>query len=243
MGTSAPIWLSRRHAEVPPGEDWLGENERAVLASLRFERRRRDWRLGRWAAKCSLATALSVAPERLEVLAAADGAPEPWLDRERLPMSLSISHRAGRAIAVVSDAPQVVGCDLELVEPRSGAFVREWFAPDEQRLLRATPDAQRPQLANLIWSAKEAAAKVRREGLRVDPRRAVVRLLAEPARSGAWRELAVSWADGTPVTTGWWRVGSRWVIVVAGDPSSGPPLAAVRSRARGELGASHHPDG
>jgi 4'-phosphopantetheinyl transferase len=90
----------------------------------------------------------------------------------------------------------VVGCDLALVEPRSDAFVRAWLAPAEQ----AAPADERSRLANPLWTAKEASAKVRREGLRLDVRQAA-------ARTGApgtgWRPLAVEWAGGERMT-GWW---------------------------------------
>ena len=82
--------------------------------ALRMRRRRRDWRLGRFTAKAAVGAWLSVAPERVEILAAPDGAPEAWVDGERAPVSVSLSHRAGRALAVVAHAPAVVGCDLEL---------------------------------------------------------------------------------------------------------------------------------
>ena len=81
---------------------------------------------------------------RIEILAAADGAPEAWLDGERAPVSVSLSHRGGRALAAVAAAPAVVGCDLELVEPRSGAFVREWLAPAEQALVAALDGPSAP---------------------------------------------------------------------------------------------------
>ena len=42
-----------------------------------------------------------------------DGAPEAWRGDERLALSVSISHRRGRAIAAV--AGDAVGCDLEPV--------------------------------------------------------------------------------------------------------------------------------
>ncbi len=43
---NAPGWLSRREADVPTGEEWLGEREREVLAGLRIAPRRASWRLG-----------------------------------------------------------------------------------------------------------------------------------------------------------------------------------------------------
>ena len=103
-----------------------------MLAGLRIAPRRDAWRLGRWTAKAAASAFLALPPERIEILAAPDGAPEVWVSGERAAVSLSLSHRAGRALAVVAAAPAVVGCDLEVVEPRSDAFVREWLAEPEQ---------------------------------------------------------------------------------------------------------------
>ena len=218
-----PGWLSRCLADVPAGEDWLGIAERRVLGELHMERRRSDWRLGRWTAKAAVGMWLSVPPGRVEIHAAPDGAPEAWLDEERACVSVSLSHRAGRSLAVVADVPNVVGCDLELVEPRSGAFVREWLAPAEQRLLAAYGEGERAQLANLVWTAKEAAAKVRREGLRLDVRHAVVTPTDAGAPPGTWRALRVDWGDGPGATAGWWRAEAGCVMAIAGEPPPGPP--------------------
>jgi 4'-phosphopantetheinyl transferase len=220
---TAPGWLSRCLAEVPPGEDWLGPAERRALAGLRAERRRSDWRLGRWTAKLAVGMRLSVALERLEILAGGDGAPEVWFDGERAPVSLSLSHRAGRSLAVVADSPTVVGCDLELVERRSGAFLREWLTPAEQRLVASRGEGERVRLANLLWSAKEAAAKLRREGLRLDLRHAVVTPTLAPGPAGAWRALRVDWRDGPRGTAGWWRSEPGRVMAIAAEPPPGLP--------------------
>jgi 4'-phosphopantetheinyl transferase len=151
------------------------------------------------------------------LLAAADGAPEPWLDGAPVPASLSLSHRSGRAIAAVTAAPGVVGCDLELLEPRSAAFVRDWLAKEEQAL--AAGDSTR--LPNLVWTAKEAAAKVRREGLRLDVRSAVTRL--EDSSQDGWRRISVEWTGEGLLTRGWWREESPFVMVVARAPDGPPP--------------------
>ena len=221
-----PGWLIRCSADVPAGDAWLSARERRTAAGLRARRRRRDWRLGRFTAKAAVGAWLSIAPDRVEILAAADGAPEAWVDGERAPLSVSLSHRAGRALAVVAQAPGVVGCDLERVEPRSGAFVRGWLAPAEQGLLAAHAEADRPRLANLVWTAKEAAAKVRREGLRLDVRHAAVAPAGAGAQDGAWRALRVQWSDGGPPVSGWWRAEPGWVMTIAGDPAPPRPLEA-----------------
>jgi 4'-phosphopantetheinyl transferase len=228
---AAPGWLSRRAGDVPSGDAWLGVAEREVLAGLRCERRRDDWRLGRWTAKCAVGSWLGMEPERVAVLPAKDGAPEAWLDGLRpVPLSLSLSHREGMALAAVSHVPGHVGCDLELIEPRSDAFVREWLDPAEQRVVFGAPAAARALLANAIWSAKEAASKVLREGLRLDVRDAVVSLAAaDSTGAGVWHPAHVSWRGALPsgtssLITGWWRVEQPFVMVLLADP----PLSVPR---------------
>ncbi len=226
-----PGWLISRRGDVPPGDDWLGENEREVLAGLRVERRRSDWRLGRWTAKAALGRwfdLLDSPSNRIEVLAAADGAPEAWVDGRRAPVSISISHRAGRALAVIDATPAAVGCDLEVVEPRSDAFVSDWLAPSEQRLVIEGDESRRALLANLIWTAKEAAAKVRREGLRLDVRSAVVSL-PDAAATSHWRPISVDWPDGAAPTRGWWRAEPGWVMTIAAEPGPAVPRKLVRT--------------
>lgn len=220
-------WLTRSSAEVPAGDDWLGPREREVLARLRIEKRRSDWRLGRFAAKSAVGRRLDVPYTSVEIVAAADGAPEAWLGSEPAPASISLSHRGDWAIAAVCDPSVAVGCDLELIEPRSEAFVREWLAPPEQAAVLAVEGDERARVANLIWTAKEAAAKVRRGGLRLNVRHAVVTLGEGPED---WRPLSVHWGEDG-VTSGWWRADDGWAMALAAEPAPGPPLeldAAVR---------------
>jgi 4'-phosphopantetheinyl transferase len=230
MGT--PGWLSQRQADVPPADWWLGEHERHVLAGLRFERRRDDWRLGRWTAKAALSGWLGVSCTRIEVLAAPDGAPEAWVDGLPASVAVSLSHRGGRGLALVDSAPGSVGCDVELVEPRSDAFVREWLSASERQLVWGCDELRRPLMANLIWTAKEAAAKVRREGLRLDVRRAVVTVCdaaPDAALTRRWEPLRVDWPDGGGTTRGWWRGEPGWVMAVAADPAPAQPRELVHS--------------
>jgi 4'-phosphopantetheinyl transferase len=220
---TAPGWLTSSLAEVPEGDGWLGICERRALEPLGVEKRRADWRLGRWTAKAAVAAWLSLPLSRIEILAGSDGAPEAWLDGDRAPVSVSLSHRGGRALAAVTAAPAVIGCDLELVEPRSGAFIREWLAPAEQQLVETFGEPERDRIANLVWTAKEAAAKVRREGLRLDVRRAAVELPDAAVPADTWRPLSVDWPQEGATTAGWWRDEPGWVMAILGEPAPARP--------------------
>ena len=216
-------WLTRSLVDVPGGDHWLTSGERDVLAGLRFPKRRADWRLGRWTAKAAVGLWLDVAPASVAVLSGPDGAPAAWIGDAPAPVALSLSHRGGRALAVVARAGCTVGCDLELIEPRSGAFVAEWLAPDEQRRAAAAAATDRARLVNAIWTAKEAAAKVRREGLRLDLRTAVTHLDGAGVDQPGWRPSRVDWEAEEHRTSGWWRAEPRWVMAVASEPAAPPP--------------------
>lgn len=53
----------------------------------------------------------------------------------------------------------IFGCDLELIEPRSDAFVSDYFTADEKTLVHQTPVEKRALLLALIWSGKKARSK------------------------------------------------------------------------------------
>jgi 4'-phosphopantetheinyl transferase len=205
------VWLTRSLADVPGDDGWLTDTERAVLATLVYPKRRSDWRLGRWTAKAVVVAVTGAARESVSVLAARDGAPEAFVDGRPAGVSMSISHRAGRALAVAG--PGQVGCDLEIVEPRSRAFAEDWLTAAEREW--AADDHLR---TNAVWTVKEAAAKVRREGLRLDFRSAEATL---DDGTGPWRAFVVEWGDRT--TRGWWRAEGGWVMAVAAEPATGPP--------------------
>jgi 4'-phosphopantetheinyl transferase EntD len=225
---TAAGWSICRAADVPDGDEWLSSAERSDQQRLFIDKRRGDWRLGRWVAKSVVASVAGVERARVSIVAAADGAPEALVDGIPTDLSLSISHREGTGLAVVGAGGTVVGGDLEVIEPRTDRFVREWFSSQEQALVAAAgADGRHDEMACLVWSAKEAAAKVLREGLRLDVRQAVVSL--DPAEPVAgWQPSSVHWAgshpdDGRRVISGWWRIDGSLVITVAADPASPPP--------------------
>jgi 4'-phosphopantetheinyl transferase len=220
----APGWLTRSLADVPAADAWLSGRERQTLAGLRMAERRAHWRLGRWTAKQAIAAWTGEPATTVEITVSSRGAPQALVAGEPARLGLSLSHRAGRAFVVVTGPEVSIGCDLELAEPRSGAFARTWLAPDERARVEAAGDPGRTRLANLIWAAKEAAAKARGEGLRLDVRDAVVELDWDSAGRRKWRPLDVRWERERRTASGWWREEQRWVLVSVGCPATGPPF-------------------
>lgn len=162
------------------------------------------------------------APERFEILAASDGAPEAWLDGERLPWVISLSHRDGVAICAVAPAGVALGCDLERVEPRSAAFVEDYFTAAERDRIVNTPNEGRDALVNALWAAKEAALKALRTGLRRDTRSVEVTHVGE---GEGWRALRVEDGIGARAFGGLFRLDGGRVVTVLGDP----PVLDVRA--------------
>lgn len=225
--TGSPLrWLAQGEGHVPPGRDWLSTREADRVAGMRFAKRRNDFLVSRWTAKQALARTLDrrpAHPSQVEVRPAPTGAPLAYLLGAPAPVSISLTDRGGWAVCLVGPPDIRVGCDLELVEARSDAFVADWFTPAEQGLV-ATANSDRDVVANLVWSAKESALKVLQTGLRRATRSVEVRLHEEHV--GPWRALSVRAVEGD-VFPGWWcRHGDFLLTVATGRPTP-PPESLV----------------
>ncbi len=231
VGAAHPvIWCRQTSDDVPTGDDWLTAPERAVQTRFVVPKRLADWRLGRWTAKSALHAAVGVAEGEVSVIAADDGAPEAYVDGERAALSLSISHREGVGIAAVGQPGITVGIDLEVVEPRTDAFIRDWFGEIDQQRIAVADD--RYQMACLRWSIKEAAVKLLRTGLRLDVRSMEVRLGIE-AGIGLWRPWQVHSPDLDVPVEGWSLVDHGWITALATSPRLPrvpPPASRVDHR-------------
>lgn len=227
-----PWWLAKSHEEIPADLEWLSSEEHRHLERLRVEKRRQDWLLGRWTAKSALLQSpyflgSGTAPEDLTVCQAADGAPEALLRGRALPLTLSISHRSGRGLCVLASEVLQVGCDLEIVEARSPAFLQDYFTPNEQAALRAVPANDRDRIATLFWGAKESALKALRLGLRADTRRIRVELPAESEADEKWCNLVVRDGESKREFGGWFRMLEGLTLVVVSSPRTEAPVSLV----------------
>jgi 4'-phosphopantetheinyl transferase len=220
-------WHSAREDEVPSGLEWLSPRERERADRMRYAKRRIDFLLGRYTAKSALLGVLDTAlrPDldalaRVEIGNASDGAPEPKLDGSAAPVSLSMTDRAGWAVCLLGPQGRSLGCDLELVEPRTDLFIRDYLTAREAAAVMERPaGAERDLAANLAWSAKESALKVLRTGLRRDTRSVEVSYGTRDHEG--WHQLAVT-VDEARVFPGWWQRFGDFVLTVAAD--DGDPL-------------------
>ncbi len=217
-------WLEQTSADVPAGEDWLAAEECVRLSRLRVLKRRADWCLGRWTAKCAVSALLATPGLRLadvSVRPAASGAPEIFVRGQPAPLTISLTHSSGVAVCAISRSG-ALGCDLELVEPRSRAFVADYFTAEEREFIGHAVEADRVRLINLLWSAKESALKALRVGLRRDTRDLLVTAVDDGTRND-WRPIDVRCASGENFR-GWWRERGNLVCTVVASPPPSQPI-------------------
>jgi 4'-phosphopantetheinyl transferase len=221
-------WLIQSLPDLPATTEWLTAEERSRLAAFRFEKRRREWLLGRWTAKRLIQAVVAQAgltPVPLgafEIQVAPDGAP---LALWRRPggarrFALSLSHSHGSALgALLPSQPRALGADLERIAPREAAFAGDYFTLAEQAQVMCASPRLHDTLVTALWSAKEAALKAARLGLTVDARAVECRLAPPSAALSSWAAFDVRWDRGRlpdpPPLQGWWRLANGFVLTLA----------------------------
>ncbi len=226
-------WLAVGEHTIPDGTDWLSPREAARTAGMRFTKRRTEYRLRRLAGKRAVAAALGRPTDAaglasIQLLNRPGGAPYVVVDGAEVPMDVSLTDRAGWAVCLVGAHGEFVsgtlGVDLEIVEPRSPGFVSDYFTPPEQAYVAAeggVTHVDGQAAANLIWSAKEAALKVLRVGLRADTRVVEV-TVGEQVRPDGWAPLLIDVVTGERFP-GWWRRDGRYLLTLATRHTMAPP--------------------
>jgi 4'-phosphopantetheinyl transferase len=229
-------WLAHGEDDVPASTDWLSPHERDHLATIRFTKRRDEYVTRRWTTKQAIATVLDLdrapaALARIEIRHRESGAPYVQLDGSMAAVDVSMSDRSGWAVCLVGApgtlASGTVGVDLEVVEPRSARFVADYFTLRERTYVGDLPADRHDEVANLIWSAKEAALKVQQVGLRVDTRTVDVDLHDDPPANG-WSAMTVTGHNGP--MPGWWRRAGSFLLTIAfAEPAEPPQLLSTSS--------------
>jgi 4'-phosphopantetheinyl transferase len=224
---SEVTWFSAGLANVAVADTWLDPVLADRLGRMRYTKRLVEARLGRWTAKQALARSLGLSTDLASladvvVVNAPDGAPEALVGGEPAGVVIAMTDRADWAVSAVLAGTARVGCDLEIVEPRSAAFVRDYFTAAERALVEK---GDHDLMANLIWSAKESALKVLRTGLRRDTR--TVDVHCEPAtgaESPDWRPLIVTSTEGDAMP-GWWIRYGEFVLTLSAAVATEPPVS------------------
>lgn len=220
-------WLEQSESDVPGTNEWLGTSELRRLDTFRFPKRRVEWRLGRWTAKCAFAFFQGL-PAQLQTLAnveirsAPSGSPAVFVLNQAADLTISISHRSGQAICSIARSGAKLGCDLEVIEPHSQAFIEDYLTRDEQLRVAQASAEDRARLVTLLWSAKESALKAMQVGLRVDTRCLTVQT-AEAGVVNRWTALSADSTAGDRFH-GWWRQHNGWLQTLVAEPSPNWPI-------------------
>jgi 4'-phosphopantetheinyl transferase len=215
--------------DLPDHRNWLSGRERAILSAMRFPKRIDDWLLGRWTVKALAAHYLreyssTVANfAEIEVLAGKSGAP--YINCERLCGTVvSISHSHGVAFCVLDPMGKAIGCDIEYLEPRSAAFIRDYFTEAEQRQINRAAIPDRHTTANLLWSAKESVLKSLSSGLRTDTRKVEIDF-PDAGAGGAWRCFRAKIAPSDDARPGKWQILDDFVLTIFSEEDIVPAEA------------------
>jgi phosphopantetheinyl transferase len=221
---------AREFPSLAQGISWpdlLSPREEKILAGLGHVPRRRKWLMGRAAAKrlvCDLLGEGRVAERKISVLNQPSGEPFVLIEGQGgWGRAISISHRSEVGLAAAPlDASARIGADIETIEPRDPALVRQFYTDGEAQLVDAS-GTDRDEVVSRIWSAKEAVLKLLGLGLRIDTRGVVVNLAGEPFAEcpADWQPVSVkvtaelprqSMLDNLRVM---WRREAGYVLTVA----------------------------
>ena len=164
----------------------LSSEERQRLDAFSDPKRRREFVLGRAAARLLLAERLAVAPSEVPLRVTARGAVEVDADGWRL----SIAHSGDWAVAGVSS--RRIGVDIERIAPRVPELERYMLHPDDPPLADMAPlDKERANI--LCWTLKEATLKAMHRGLGYSPKKlrlavdfGMGRATVQDAEGGHW---------------------------------------------------------
>jgi len=201
-----------------------------------------DWENGR--PKSAVAAHLNLPRHyqglrQIEILPDASGAPRVCVANESARLSISLTHREGKAACAITDNDIALGCDLEIIEPHSNALLQTTLLVKNRR--------QFPQ--SMVFSAifsspcsgaqKRVLSKPCETGLRADTRSVVINFLdvhsfapCSPNGLNGWHSLQAHY--GTDVMLhGWWQASGRWIrSLVSLSPMAPPIPLAIRNRRR-----------
>jgi phosphopantetheine--protein transferase-like protein len=160
----AHLILSRRERD-----QWIS------MAGSATDQRRRDWLIGRCAAKDAVRMLIHkhrgvrLHPAEVEIVADAHGRPcieGDWMRQLNVSPVVSVAHSGGMAAALASlDPGQMVGIDIESIDHEPEDFRALAFSEQECALVDSMPESARREWSIRMWCAKEAVAKALGRGL------------------------------------------------------------------------------
>ena len=152
-------YLIIKTQEVPNAEEFLTEFEFKQYKSFTVEKRAGEWLTGRYAVKKVASEFFSLPFKKVQIRNTKSGAPI-LQARGGNSLTISITHRGDYAAAAISLTGDLIGVDIEKIEPRPQGWTKQYFDKAE---LVAEDDAYLTEL----WAKKEAVLKLLGLGLTV----------------------------------------------------------------------------
>lgn len=141
---------------------WLHPQEQSYADSLKFERRKKSYLLGRLTAKRAVAALLGEKPADIWIQAGVFTQPLVVATGSNVQVSITHCDDFGAALAFPEAHP--MGIDLERVAPDKKEALERNLTKEERELVKAWPYPYETGLT-LVWTAKEALSKVLKTGL------------------------------------------------------------------------------
>ncbi len=168
-------------------DDMLSADERAYLAQVTHESRRREYKAGRIVARQFASQILTCPPDHVPLKVAEDGS----LDLADTPFSISLAH-ANHGVCVAVARDMQIGVDLEQIKTRHEDLYRFILHPDEYEIL-STLDLDRDRILILCWALKEATLKGMKTGFRCSPKKLKLTIDLEQNRATVKVANGASW--------------------------------------------------
>lgn len=145
--------------KIPPAEEFLNERELETYQAFKIDKRKKEWLGGRYALKTLACDFFNFGIKYMEVKNLGSGRPI-LLVPGGTKLPVSITHSGPYAAAAIALTGQAIGLDIEAVEQRSPAWVKQYF--DSRELSSKSA----PFLTEL-WAKKEAVLKFLGVGLKL----------------------------------------------------------------------------
>lgn len=146
-------------SKVPPAEDFLTKRELETYKAFKIEKRKKEWLGGRYALKKLACELFNFDIKYMEVNNLPSGQPI-LLVPGGTKLPVSITHSGPYAAAAIALTGQAIGIDIEAIEQRSAAWVKQCFDK------REISSKSAPFLTEL-WAKKEAVLKFLGLGLKL----------------------------------------------------------------------------
>lgn len=152
-------YLIIKTQNIPNAEEFLTGQELQQYNHFAVEKRAQEWLAGRYAVKELASEFFNLPFKKMQIKNAKNGAPVLQADGGNH-LTISISHRGYYAAAAISLTGDLIGVDVEKIEPRPQGWTEQYFTKEE---LIASDDSYLTEL----WAKKEAVLKLLGLGLTV----------------------------------------------------------------------------